>query len=57
MPKVDAGDGGGENLWRSRDQGVQLAVAITSEDHRSSWKILDRKTERVKLNGDIVVTG
>jgi hypothetical protein len=56
MPQVDAGDRGSVELRRGWDQGVQLAMAITSEDHRTSGKILDRKTERVKFNGNIVVT-
>jgi hypothetical protein len=56
MPQVNAGDRGSVELGRRWDQGVQLAMAITSEDHRTSGNILDRKTKRVKFNGNIVVT-
>ena len=32
-------------------------MAVTSEEHRMCWKILDRKTKGVKFDSNIVVPG
>lgn len=55
MPEEDAWGGGSESLGRRRCQRVEVASAVTSEDHRPSGNILDRKTEWVKFHRDIVV--
>jgi hypothetical protein len=61
MPQVhdgysgDSGYSGDESLWGRQCQRVELAMAVTSEEHRMGCKILDRKTERVKFNTNIVV--
>jgi hypothetical protein len=49
--------------WSSRSEGlrhrgcqrVEVTGAITSEDHRTSGKVLNRETERIKLNGNVIV--
>ena len=38
-----------------KGQRVELAMAVTSEEHRMCWKILGRKTKWVKFDTDIVV--
>jgi len=57
MPQIDGGCQGDECLYgqRMQRQRVKVAMAITSEEHRLCWKILDRKTKRVKFNTNIVV--
>lgn len=57
MPQVDGGRGSNKSLRRRRRrQRVQVAGAITSEEHRPSRQILDGKTEWIKLNSHIVVS-
>lgn len=50
MLEVDAGSDGRVGCRRWGDQGVELAMAFTKEDHRPSGKILNRETEGVKLD-------
>lgn len=35
---------------------IEIAIALTSENLRFGRKILDRKTTRVKFNGNIIIT-
>jgi hypothetical protein len=58
MPKL--GGGGGEEseggAWSGRGgEGVELAIAIASNDHVLGEKVLNRKTEGVKFNGTFIV--
>ena len=57
MPEVSGG--GREGVVPTRSVGVkrvELAGAVTSENDRPGVKILNRKTKRVKLNGNRVIT-
>ena len=54
--ELDSGHGGDEGLWRQGGQRVQLASAVTLEEHRVGVKVLNwKKNERVKFNTNIVV--
>lgn len=60
MPKI-GGSADGEGLrtgegdqWLKR---LKMAGAITPGDHGLGAKILHRKTERVKFNGTVIVSG
>jgi hypothetical protein len=58
MPELDGGwsvDSDGESLRRCGCQRVEFTVTITSEDHRTSWNVLNRKTKGIKLHRDIIV--
>jgi hypothetical protein len=55
MPQLDGRRGTEGELWRQLER-VEVPGALTSELHLMSWKILDRKTMRVKFNRNIVIT-
>jgi hypothetical protein len=58
VPKL-SGDEGMERLtqrWPTGDEGIELAVAVTSQNHHPSVEVLNRETESVKFNSDKVVT-
>lgn len=56
VPKVD-GDVKAEHGWCSGGgQRIQIAGAVTAEDNRPAVEILDRKTKRVKFNGDRIIS-
>ena len=41
MPQVHGGCGGDKGLWCRRNQRAQLAMTVTSEEHHSSWNVLN----------------
>ena len=57
MPEVSGGGREGVVLTRSVGvKRVELAGAVTSESDRPGVKFLNRKTKRIKLNGNRVIT-
>jgi len=41
---------------RGRTEGVQIALAVTAEEHRLGWKILDAKTKGIKFHRNRIIT-
>jgi hypothetical protein len=57
MPEVDGdGDAG---VWSRRcsGDGVKIANTIAAKHHTPGWDILDRKTNSVKFDRTVVISG
>ena len=51
MPEVDTGEqGGGSAVGKRRPKRVEVAGAITAEEHRLGLQVLNRETEGIKFN-------
>jgi hypothetical protein len=56
VPKISGGGGVERLTGPTGDERIELAIAVTSQNHRPSVKVLNRKTESVKFNSDRIMT-
>lgn len=56
MPQIDRRGSAEGDLWRQA-QRVESTRALTAENHRFGGQILYRKSNRVKFNRNVIITG